>query len=243
MSAYTELKRKIKKRKATVTVVGLGYVGLPIALELSKKGFQVNGLDTNARRIRNLKKGVSYIEDIPSAEVRTMLGKKKFNVTSSEAVLNRSDVIIICVPTPLRKTKNPNISYIIRASRALSKKMRSGQLIIVESTTYPGTTREVILPILEKSGKRIDKDFYLAFSPERIDPGNQKYDLTNIPKVIGGVSKKSTELGKMLYSRIIDRVVGVSSTEAAEVTKLLENTFRIVNIGLINEVAILCHKL
>ncbi|MGB2630275.1 MAG: nucleotide sugar dehydrogenase [Candidatus Omnitrophota bacterium] len=243
MSAYIELKKRIRDKKAAITVVGLGYVGLPIAIEFCRKGFKVNGLDTNALRIKKLEKGISYINDIPSAELRKVLKKKSFYATSDVDVLRDSDVVIICVPTPLRKTKDPDISYIIRASRALCEKMRPGQLVIVESTTYPGTTREVILPVLEKSGYEVDKDFYLAFSPERIDPGNEKYGLTNVPKVVGGLTKKSTELGKLLYSKIINRVIGVSSTEAAEVTKLLENTFRIVNIALINEFAILCNKL
>jgi UDP-N-acetyl-D-glucosamine dehydrogenase len=226
-----------------VTVVGLGYVGLPIALEFCKKGFKVNGLDTNKRRIGSLKEGASYIEDIPSREVRNAIKRKKFHVTDNKAILKSSDVVIICVPTPLRKVKTPNISYVVKACRSLSRQMRSGQLVVVESTTYPGTTREVILPILEKSGYRIDKDFYLAFSPERIDPGNKKYSFANIPKVIGGSTKKGTELGKLLYSHVTKKVVGTSSAETAEVTKLLENTFRIVNIALINEFSMLCHKL
>ncbi|MGB2661018.1 MAG: nucleotide sugar dehydrogenase [Candidatus Omnitrophota bacterium] len=243
MSVYSELRKKIKDKKAVIAVVGLGYVGLPIAIEFCKKGFRVNGLDTNMRRIRSLKKGTSYIEDIPPAEVRRALGKKKFNVTSDGAVLNRSDVVILCVPTPLRKVKTPNISYIVSASRSLKEQMRPGQLIVVESTTFPGTTREVILPILEKSGYEEDKDFYLAFSPERIDPGNKKYRITNIPKIVGGVTEKATKLGKLLYSHIVDHVMGVTSAETAEVTKLLENTFRIVNIALINEFSMLCHRL
>jgi UDP-N-acetyl-D-glucosamine dehydrogenase len=242
MSTYTDLRKKIKSKKSIITVVGLGYVGLPIALEFCRKGFRVNGLDTNTRRIRNLKKGTSYIHDIPSKDMRKAL-KKKFVVTSDQAILNRSDVIILCVPTPLRKVKTPDISYIVRASRSLSREMRPGQLIIVESTTYPGTTRDVILPILEKSGYRQDKDFYLAFSPERIDPGNKKYGIANIPKLVGGITKKGTNLGKLLYSNIVKHVMALSNAETAEVTKLLENTFRIVNIALINEFAMLCHKL
>ena len=240
---YTELKKKIKDKSAVITVVGLGYVGLPIAVEFCRSGFTVKGFDTNVRRIRKLKKEKSYIDDISSGEIRGACRTGRFFVTGDDGVLRSSDIIILCVPTPLRKVKEPDISYIIYASRSLRKRMRPGQLIIVESTTYPGTTREVILPELEKSGYQLDRDFYLAFSPERIDPGNPRYDLTNIPKIIGGVTEKSTELGRLLYSRIIDRVVGVSDAETAEVTKLLENTFRIVNIGLINEFAMLCDKL
>ncbi|MBL7072444.1 MAG: nucleotide sugar dehydrogenase [Candidatus Omnitrophica bacterium] len=242
-SVYLELKKKIKSKEAVITVVGLGYVGLPIALEFVKKGFTVNGFDLDARRVKKLSRGVSYINDIPSREVAKIKKTGKFHVTKNEKVLSSSDVIIICVPTPLRKVKEPDISFILAASRTLRRNLRGGQIIILESTTYPGTTREVILPSLEKSGLKQDKDFYLAFSPERIDPGNLKYDFTNIPKVIGAFSKRGTELGKLVYSNVIKKVVGVESPEAAEVTKLLENTFRIVNIGLVNEFARLCHKL
>ena len=242
-SVYLELKKKIKSKEAVITVVGLGYVGLPIALEFVKKGFTVNGFDLDARRVKKLSRGVSYTNDIPSREVAKIKKTGKFHVTKNEKVLSSSDVIIICVPTPLRKVKEPDISFILAASRTLRRNLRGGQIIILESTTYPGTTREVILPSLEKSGLKQDKDFYLAFSPERIDPGNLKYDFTNIPKVIGAFSKRGTELGKLVYSNVIKKVVGVESPEAAEVTKLLENTFRIVNIGLVNEFARLCHKL
>lgn len=243
MSIYTDLKKKIKEKKATITVIGLGYVGLPMAIEFCRKGFKVIGFDTSERRISRLKKKESYINDIPSSVVRKISEKNNFIPTTNDKALNEADVIIICVPTPLRKTKNPDISYIIAASRALSRRMRSGQLIIVESTTYPGTTREVILPELRKSALEMDKDFYLAFSPERIDPGNKKYHFANIPKVLGGFTKEGTELGELLYSQVVKKVVGVSSPEVAEVTKLLENTFRIVNLGLINEFANVCHKL
>ena len=243
MSSYLSLKKRIKNKTAIVTVVGLGYVGLPMALEFSKKGFKVNGFDLNVKRVKNLRKGISYINDISSKEIKDIFSKGNFTATSDEKVLNTSDVIIICVPTPLRKIKDPDISYIISASRTLKKHMRPGQLIVLESTTYPGTTREVILPELEKSGLKLDDDFYLTFSPERIDPGNKKYDFTNIPKVIGGFTKHGTELGELLYSCVVKKVVGVSTPEAAEVTKLLENTFRIVNIGLINEFANLCSRL
>ncbi|MFH1846957.1 MAG: nucleotide sugar dehydrogenase [Candidatus Omnitrophota bacterium] len=243
MSVYSELRKKIKGRNAVVTIVGLGYVGLPIALEFCKKGFIVKGLDNNTRRIEKLRKKISYIDDISSEEIVEILKKGTFDVTTDEKVLNKSDVIILCVPTPLRKVKEPDMSYLIYASRSLRKYLRSGQLVIVESTTYPGTTREVILTELEKSGYKLDEDFFLAFSPERIDPGNPRYGLVNIPKVIGGLTKLSTDLGKLLYSQILKNVVPVSSAETAEVTKLLENTFRIVNIGLINEFAMLCSRL
>ena len=243
MNAYAELKKKINNKKAIVTIVGLGYVGLPIAVELCKKGYKVNGLDKSAKRVNRLKKKVSYIDDISDGEVKKIFASGRFQATTKDNVIAESDVIIVCVPTPLRKVKEPDVSYILAASKSLAKYLRSGQMIIIESTTYPGTTREVILPVLEKSGLALDKDFFLSFSPERIDPGNPKYQLTNIPKVIGGLTRQSTELGKLLYSKIIKKVVSVSTAEAAEVTKLLENTFRIVNIGLINEFAMLCNKL
>lgn len=243
MSEYLDLKKKINSKEAVITVMGLGYVGLPIAFELCKKGYTVRGLDKSAKRVNRLKKRISYIDDISASEVKKVFNTKRFSVTTKDTVIADSDIIIVCVPTPLRKVKEPDVSYILSAARSLARNLRPGQNIIIESTTYPGTTREVILPPLEKSGLELDKDFFLSFSPERIDPGNPKYRLTNIPKVIGGLTKKSTDLGKLLYSKIIKRVVGVSTAEAAEVTKLLENTFRIVNIGLINEFAMLCNKL
>ena len=243
MSVYTDLKKKIKNKKAVISVMGLGYVGLPIALEFCKKGYKVNGLDTNTGRIKKLKNGKSYINDISDVEISGALKKGRFNVTSDAKTLNKSDVIIMCVPTPLRKIKEPDISYVVSASRALSDHLKRGQMVVLESTTYPGTTRDVIQPELEKGGLKMNEDFYLAFSPERIDPGNPKYSFVNIPKVIGSFTKHGTELGRLLYSAVIKKVVGVKSPEVAEVTKLLENTFRIVNIGLINEFAHLCHRL
>ncbi|KJJ84005.1 UDP-glucose/GDP-mannose dehydrogenase [Candidatus Omnitrophus magneticus] len=244
MSVYSELTNKIKNKTAVITVMGLGYVGLPMALEFAKKGFKVNGLDTNERRINNLKKGISYINDIDSKEIKEALKRKPaLNATTDPNIISQSDAIIICVPTPLRKVKDPDISYVLSAAKMLKDYMRSGQIIVLESTTYPGTTREIIMPNLEKNGMCIDRDFYLAFSPERIDPGNPKYSFTNIPKVVGGFTKECTDLAKLLYSQVVTKVVGVSNPEVAEVTKLLENTFRIVNIGLINEFATLCHKL
>jgi UDP-N-acetyl-D-glucosamine dehydrogenase len=243
ISAYELIKKKIKTKKAIIAVIGLGYVGLPIALEFIKKGFTVIGLDNNERRIRGLKKGKSHINDISDKKAKDAVTSGKFNVTSDPGILSKADVVIICVPTPLRKVKDPDISYITKASKSLKNCLRKGQLIVLESTTYPGTTREVILPILEQTGLKLDEDFFLAFSPERIDPGNPKYDFTNIPKVIGGITEHGSDLGRILYSCVVKKVVPVSSPEVAEVTKLLENTFRIVNIGLINEFANLCNKL
>jgi len=237
------LRDKIVNKKAKVGIIGLGYVGLPIALEFVKKGFFVYGLDNNKERVDNLLKGNSYITDISSESIKIATRSKRFFPTIEKSILKESDIIIICVPTPLRKRKIPNISYIIKASRTIARHLRPLQLIILESTTYPGTTRDVVLPILEKRGLKEGKDFFLAFSPERIDPGNNKYTFAKIPKIVGGISKEATELTKRLYSEAIDKVIPVSSAEAAEVVKLLENTFRIVNIGLINEFAMLCNKL
>ena len=243
MSLYNELRAKIQNKKVSIAIMGLGYVGLPIALEFAKKGYKVNGLDNNRGRVQKLKKGSSYIEDVSDKEIQKIISGGKFNVTTNDKILSSSDVVIVCVPTPLRKIKEPDISYIIHASRAIQKHIHPGQLIIVESTTYPGTTRDVILPELEKSGFFHGKDFFLAFSPERIDPGNPKFNLVNIPKVIGGINQEGTDLGKLLYSKILKKVIGVPNAEIAEVTKLLENTFRIVNIALINEFSMLCNKL
>jgi UDP-N-acetyl-D-glucosamine dehydrogenase len=233
----------ISTKKAKITVVGLGYVGLPIAVAFAKKGFCVYGFDTKASRVKRLKRGISYISDVPSGAIMPLIKGGRFIPVVDEAVLNKSDVIIICVPTPLKKRKTPDISYIIKVAKVISRHLKPGQLIVLESTTYPGTTRDVMLPILEKSGLKEGKDFFLSFSPERIDPGNRKYDFSNIPKVIGGVSKKAGWLTKKLYSHVIKKVISVDTAEAAEVVKLLENSFRIVNIGLINEFAMLCHKL
>ena len=236
------LEQKIKSKKALVGIIGLGYVGLPLALNFAKKGFSVFGIDINKQRIQKLKKAISYITDISDREIRDALKKKKFEVTRDAKVIRRLDAIIICVPTPLFKNRKPDISYIQVTATRIRENIRPGQVIVLESTTYPGTTREVVLPILESSGLKEGKDFYLAFSPERIDPGNETYKTENTPKVLGGVSKESTRIAKLLYARVIKRVVSVSSASAAEMVKLLENTFRIVNIALVNEIAILCNK-
>ncbi len=237
------LSYKIQKKEARIAIIGLGYVGLPIALEFNKAGFTVFGIDTNKRRIKDLLNRKSYIVDISDRQIREAINRKNFFAGTDYKVLKDIDIIIGCVPTPLRKTKIPNISYIIKASRTISKYLKKGTLVVIESTTYPGTTRDVILPLLSESGLREGKDFFLAFSPERIDPGNKKYTLSNVPKIVGGVSKEAGELAEKIYSKIIKKVIPVSSAEAAEIVKLLENSFRIVNIGLINEFAMLCNKL
>ncbi|MGE4357074.1 MAG: nucleotide sugar dehydrogenase [Candidatus Omnitrophota bacterium] len=238
-----ELKRKIINRQTKICIIGLGYVGLPLALEFAKEGFEVTGLEVDEEKVKKVNRGVSYILDVSSKELKTQIKEKRLRATSREEVLRKVDIIIICVPTPLRKTKEPDISYIIEATEKISRHLQKGQIIIVESTTYPGTTDELILPILEKTGLKAGKDIFLAFSPERIDPGNTQFNTRNIPKVVGGINPESTDLVYTLYHQIVNEVVAVSSAKVAEMVKLLENTFRAVNIGLINEIALLCDRL
>ncbi|MCX5686469.1 MAG: nucleotide sugar dehydrogenase [Candidatus Omnitrophica bacterium] len=240
---FKELKTKILNKKAKIGIIGLGYVGLPLAITFVKKGFTVYGMDVDKDRLAKLGRGISYILDVPSSEIRKAISDRKFAITNDFAHIKKLDAIIICVPTPLYKTKEPDVSYIVSAVENIKKYMKRGQIVILESTTYPGTTEEVMLPVLESAGLKEGKDFYLAFSPERIDPGNKKFDTKNTPKVIGGISKKSTELARMLYEQAIDTVVPVSSSKVAEMVKLLENTFRIVNIGMVNELMLMCDRL
>jgi UDP-N-acetyl-D-glucosamine dehydrogenase len=238
-----QLKSKIEDRTANIGIIGLGYVGLPLAVEFAKTGFNVTGFDIDVKKISRINKGESYILDVPSIEVRDLVSSKKLKATPDKSLLNKMDVIIICVPTPLRKTKEPDISFILSATEDIAANLRKGQLIVLESTTYPGTTEEVILTKLGANSLKIGKDFFLAFSPERVDPGNPKYKTKDITKIVGGVTESCTELAYLLYSQIIKEVIRVSSTRSAEMVKLLENTFRIVNIGLINELALLCSKM
>lgn len=238
-----ELENKIKDRTAKIAVVGLGYVGLPLAVEAAKAGFVTTGIDTSAEKVGLLNNGKNYIGDIDDDDIETLVEKQKLNASRDFSVLAEQDCISICVPTPLGKGKNPDMSFIIAAVSEVKKYLRRGQAIILESTTYPGTTREVVLPLLEESGLKAGEDFYLAFSPERIDPGNKQYQLKNTPKIIGGITKKCTELCCAYYQSFIDSVIPVSSANSAEMTKLLENTFRAINIGLANEVAIMCRYL
>ncbi len=238
-----DLKKKIKDKKAVISVIGLGYVGLPLALAFARKGFKVTGIDIDKDRIKRIKKKSSYITDVSDKELVSILKEKKFKVTTNTGRIRESDVVIICVPTPLGKNREPDISYIKKAVARVKDNMRRGQIIILESTTYPGTTREILLPMLESTGLKEGKDFYLAFSPERIDPGNKAYKTENTPKIVGGISEKSTKIAKFLYDQAIEEVIPVSSASAAEMVKLLENTFRIVNIALVNEIATLCDKL
>jgi len=243
MANYKTLSQKITKKKAKICVIGLGYVGLPLAVAFANKGFFVYGFDTNSSRISKLKEKKQYIVDIDPKAVSSLIKLKKFLPTTNKKVLAEADVLIICVPTPLRKVKIPDISYVVSSSKMIKKYLRKGQLIILESTSYPTTTREVVLPILEKTGLEEGKGFFLCFSPERINPGDKKFTLTKIPKVVGGISSKSTRLAKALYLKIINQVLAVSSPEVAESAKLLENTFRLVNIALVNEFAIVAQKL
>lgn len=240
---FDALKNKILNKKAKIGIIGLGYVGLPLAIAFAKKEFKTWGIDVDKDRVNRLKRGQSYILDLKPSEIVALQKNGSLTVTSDLSNIKRLDAFIVCVPTPLLKTKEPDVSFIVSATEMIKKHMKHGQIVVLESTTYPGTTEEVMLPILESTGLKECKDFYLAFSPERIDPGNTKYFVTNIPKVVGGISESSTRIGTLLYQQIIDKVMPVSSAKAAEMTKLLENTFRIVNLGLVNELAQMCDKL
>ncbi len=238
-----KLQQLIKDRGARVGIIGLGYVGLPLAAEFAKGGFRVTGFEVDAQKVRDIKDGESYIADVPTAEVAELVKKGLLTATLDFAGLRKMDAVIICVPTPLRKSKDPDVSYIVASVKEARKYLRRGQLIILESTTYPGTTKELVKPMLETGGLKAGRDFFLAFSPERVDPGNSKYGVKNTPKVVGGHTPACTALAAALYGAVIDRVLPVSGTEAAELVKLLENTFRAVNIAMINEMALMCHKL
>ena len=235
--------QKIRSKKAKIAIVGLGYVGLPLAVGFAKKGFTVFGIDVDATRVSKIRKGESYILDISSEALRRVIREETLIPTQSYQEVRSSDIVIICVPTPLRKTKDPDLSFIISAVQSLAPFVHRGQLLILESTTYPGTTEEVILPLLESKGLKAGKDFCLCFSPERVDPGNPKYHTENIPKVVGGITKECSALGKLFYEQLIQEVITVSSPRVAEMVKLLENTFRGVNIALVNELALMCHHL
>jgi UDP-N-acetyl-D-glucosamine dehydrogenase len=237
------LEEKLRNKSARIGIVGLGYVGLPLALAFSEAGFKVLGFDIQQKRVNLVNQGRSYIADVSSDRLSAIRVKKLLEATTDQSKLGEVDVICICVPTPLTKTKDPDLSYVIRESEKISQHLQSGQLVVLESTTYPGTTREVMLPILERSGLRAGQDFCLAFSPERIDPGNRKYTIKNTPKIVGGIDQKSTELAQALYSQIADTVIPVSSPEIAEMTKVFENVFRSVNIALVNELAQLCERM
>lgn len=242
-AAGAELHQKITSKTAKVGVVGLGYVGLPLAVEFGKVGFQVTGIDLLEGKTKQLNQGVSYIQDVPSEAVQELVSQGLFRATTDFSVIAELDTINIAVPTPLRKTKDPDMSYIVSACEEIARHIHPGMLIILESTTYPGTTDELVRPMLEHGGLKAGEDFFLCFSPERVDPGNEKYQTKNIPKVVGGYSEACTELGRAFYSQALETVVPVSSTQVAEMVKLLENTFRMINIGLVNEMALMCDRM
>ncbi len=243
MTRLGELEERIERREAEIGLVGLGYVGLPLALAFARAGFRVIGVDIDAQRVEQISSGRSHIGDVSDAELQRELDAGRFSATTSYADLARADCIHVCVPTPLTKTKDPDVSHIVSAVEELRKRLRSGHLIILGSTTYPGTTHELYRPMLEASGLRVGRDFCLAFAPERIDPGNREFALRQVPKVVGGETELCTRLAAKSYQAVFDRVIAVSSSQAAEMVKLLENTFRMINIGLANEVAMICDRL
>ncbi len=239
----SRLEERLKSRSATVGVVGLGYVGLPLAVAFARAGFRVIGVDADPVRTALLAGGMSPVEDVPAALLAPLVQSGRFAIHSAPDALGEADAIVICVPTPLGKSKEPDISFIVAAADGVARVLRPGGLVVLESTTYPGTTDEVLLPRLSRGGLRVGEEFFLGFSPERIDPGNQTWGLSRIPKVVGGVTPACRHLIETLYGQIIDQVVPVSSTQVAEMVKLFENTFRSVNIALVNELAIMCRRL
>ena len=236
-------KTKIENREAQIGVIGLGYVGLPLAMEFVRAGFHVTGIDVDQEKVKKLNRGENYIQDVEDVSVANAVATNQLSATSDFSVIQNLDAISICVPTPLNKQKNPDISHINSVMKNMKDFIHHNMLIVLESTSYPGTTRELVLPKLESKGLRVGHEFYLCFSPERVDPGNKKYKTANTPKVLGGITPNCGVMGELLYKTIVDEVVMVSSPESAEMVKLLENTFRAVNIGLANEVAIMCEKL
>ncbi len=243
VEAAQPLIERLESRRAATGVIGLGYVGLPLAMEFVRAGFSVTGIDVDARKVDALNSGESYILDVPASDVHDAVHRERFRATTDFSRLADLDTINICVPTPLRKTKDPDLSYIVAVVEEIAKYLKRGQLVILESTTYPGTTDEVVQPMLEAKGLKAGEDFFLAFSPERVDPGNAQFHTGNIPKVVGGLNQASTAAAVALYSAIVKNVVPVSGTRVAEMVKLLENTFRAVNIGLVNELALMCRDL
>ena len=234
------LEEKIRTRRARIGIVGLGYVGLPLAVEFAKAGFSVTGIDISEDKVKRVNAGDSYVGDIPSSTLGPLVESGKLRATCDFSALLELDTVNICVPTPLRKTKDPDMSYIVASCQEIVTYFHAGMLVILESTTYPGTTYELVLPMLAKPGLEVGRDFFLCFSPERVDPGNPVYQTSNIPKVVGGCTPACTKLGQLFYSQALEHVVPVSSTQVAEMVKLLENTFRMINIGLANEMAMMC---
>jgi UDP-N-acetyl-D-glucosamine dehydrogenase len=237
------LEEKIRTRRARVGIVGLGYVGLPLAVEFAKAGFIVTGIDISEDKVRRVNAGESYIGDIPTSTLKPLVEAGKLCATTDFSAVLELDTINICVPTPLRKTKDPDMSFIVSSCQEIARHFHAGTLVILESTTYPGTTDEVVLPMLTKGGLEVGKDFFLCFSPERVDPGNPNFQTANIPKVVGGCTAACTRIGELFYKQALQTVVPVSSTQVAEMVKLLENTFRMINIGLANEMALMCDRI
>ena len=238
-----ELTRKIDRAEAKIGIVGLGYVGLPLAMEFARGGFEVHGIEINPRKVAHINRGKSHVLDVSDSVLSAAVDSGAFVAHAGYEIVSELDCISICVPTPLRKTKDPDIGYILNATRNIRRFLHPGMLIVLESTTYPGTTEEVLLPELLAEGLEVGKDIFVAFSPERVDPGNPVYHTKNTPKIVGGVTPACTAVARQLYEKVIDRVIPVSSTASAEMVKLLENTFRAVNIGLVNEIAIMCDRL
>jgi len=243
MSNVPELEARLESRSARAGVVGLGYAGLPLAVEVARAGFEVIGIDIDPDRAGQINRGRSYMPDVDPGLLLEAVSSGRLRATADYESIGACDAVSICVPTPLRKTRDPDLTHVLEAVRSLQTHLRPGMLVVLESTTYPGTTDEVVLPILEESGLRAGEDFFLCYSPERVDPGNSRYGTRNIPKVIGGVTSNCLRMGKLYYGQVMDTVVPVSSTLAAEAAKLLENTFRMVNVGLANETAVLCDRL
>src|SRR5580698_424097 len=238
-----ELRQRIENRTAKTGVVGLGYVGLPLAVELAHAGFHVTGIDIDQSKVDSLNRGESYIQDVPTSVLKPLVDAGLIKATTDFAAVTDLDTINICVPTPLRKTKDPDMSYIVSSCQSIAKYFHPGMLVILESTTYPGTTDELMLPMFARDDLKIGEDFFLCFSPERVDPGNPNFQTKNIPKVVGGITPACTELGALFYSQALEHVVPVGSTRVAEMVKLLENTFRMINIGLANEIAMMCDRI
>jgi UDP-N-acetyl-D-glucosamine dehydrogenase len=243
MSPVSLLEEKIRSRTARVGIIGLGYVGLPLAMEFARAGFSVTGIDIQESKVGQINRGESYVQDVPTSTLRPFVENKRFHATTDFSVVADLDTINIAVPTPLRKTKDPDMSYIVSACQEIAKYFGPGKLVILESTTYPGTTDELVLPMLERPGLKVGEQFFLCFSPERVDPGNPKFQTANIPKVVGGITPACTRVGALLYSQALEKVVPVTSTSVAEMVKLLENTFRMINIGLVNEMALMCDRM
>ena len=237
------LEEKIRTRQAKVGIAGLGYVGLPLAVEFARAGFEVTGIDLSDSKVARINAGDSYVGDVPNATLAPLVKSGKLKATSDFSAIRDLDTVNICVPTPLRKTKDPDMSFIVSACGEIARFFHAGMLVILESTTYPGTTDELVLPLLEQGGLKAGQDFFLCFSPERVDPGNPKYNTSNIPKVVGGVTPACSEMGRLFYAQALQHVVAVSSTQVAEMVKLLENTFRMINIGLANEMALMCDRM